>query len=61
MSLRFRYLLEPALHVVARLVAVLWSLVWDLCESVYASYPDEAEDGLARALAEGRAGRCGYL
>lgn len=51
---RLRYLLQSALHLVARLVAGAWSLARDACESVYASYPSEAEDGFERALAESR-------
>ena len=35
-------------------VSSLLSLARDLCETVYASYPSEAEDGFERALAESR-------
>ena len=51
---RFWFLLQSLLHLLARVVAGVTALARDLCESVYASYPVEAEDGFARALAEGR-------
>lgn len=42
--------LQCALHSLARLVAGLTPLARDVCETVYASYPDEAEDGFRQAL-----------
>jgi len=51
---RLRFLLRSALHLVARLVAGAVALARDLCETAYASYPVEAEDGFERALAESR-------
>ena len=40
---RLWFLLQCALHLLARLVAGVTALARDLCESAYASYP--AEDG----------------
>ena len=51
---RLWYWLQCALHLLARLVAGVTALARDLCESAYASYPSEAEDGFSRALAESR-------
>lgn len=44
------YWLQYALHSLARLVAGLTPLARDVCETMYASYPDEAEDGFRQAL-----------
>ena len=51
---RLWFLLQCALHLLARLVAGAVALARDLCETAYASYPGEAEDGFERALAESR-------
>jgi len=51
---RLWLLLQCAPHLLARLVAALGALARDVCETVYASYPVEAEDGFERAVAESR-------
>lgn len=44
------FLLQCASHSLARLIAGLMPLARDVCETVYASYPDAAEDGFRQAL-----------
>jgi len=57
---RLWYLLQCALHLLARLVAALGSLARDACESVYAASgleaAGEAEEAFAEALRESRLG-----
>ena len=56
MTHRLWFLLQCALHLLARAVAALGSLARDFCAGVYASYPAEAEDGFRRAV-EGEEGQ----
>ena len=49
---RLWFLLQCALHLLARLVAGVTALAQDLCESVYASYPgEEVEEEFAASMA----------